>query len=72
MNHLSHFLPKGLRDTPTTNYYANFTETLLATLAIFPPQSRIDLGSELVENIVDSCSIGWETKIIEIFFVCPT
>lgn len=71
MNHLSYFLPKGLRDPPTTNSYANSPEAPLATPATFPAQIRIDPGSELVENIVDSCSLGWETKIIEIFLSVP-
>lgn len=58
MIHLSYFLPKGLRATPTTSLYADSPELLEAMPSTFPTQAQTDPSSELVENIIDSCLTG--------------
>ena len=63
MIHLSYFLPRGLRTTPTTNgVHHNYTAELpVATPSMSPTQARL-IQAELVGNIIDSFSTGKETK----------
>lgn len=44
MIHLSYFLPKGLRATPTTSLHTDSAELLVATPSISPTQARADSG----------------------------
>jgi hypothetical protein len=52
----------GPRGTPATPVQADSPEPVVPTPGTLPAQVRFGPGSELVENIIDSCSTGWKTK----------